>query len=487
MSELDLVSKLDPQERILMEYDLNNISPTDAKYKSASKNLAKYLSADAEWRCCAQIQKVLLETRMEFGQAEQWHVDEINNALEKISPLNMSLLESEVTKHDQLAVIEELGRYISPETKALLHPGTTSYCIMDTAKSYNVKKAWKDVIRPEVSISIEELCNLSEKSKDILQVGRTHLQVTSPVPFDLTLSQSAERLANRTERIDYFVDDLRGKISGIVGTGSGIEMVIGRGKSIEFEEAVLKKLDLKPDYAATQIVQKERLADVGHGMTSLSHVLGNIANNIRILYSSEINEVTSRSNEERLGGSSADAMKNNPINYENIAGTPPIVEGGMRVLYELIETDLQRDLRSSKQARYQPAEMMAATYESFKRFNKSCLPNLSINEDMMARNLNFVRNNPSEAMTAILRGEKWVHSKLGVGHDFVKNMGKKAKKEKRKLLEVSLEDPEFKIVYDGLPNYKQSILNGELELYTGSAHERARKNVEYARRIIGSA
>ena len=477
---------LDSRERILMEYDLRNISPTDAKYKSASKDLADYLSADAEWKCCAQIQKVLLETRKEFGQAEQWNVDEVEKALPKLSSLNMSLLESKVTKHDQLAVLMEMARYISPETLALLHPGTTSYDIMDTAKSCLVKKAWKGVIRPEVSKSVGILCDLSEKSKDILQVGRTHLQVTSPVPLDLTLSQYAGRIGNRVERIDYYVDDLRGKISGIVGTGASIEMVLGKDKSIEFENAVLKKLDLKPDRTGTQIVQKERLADVGHGITTLSHVLGNIANDMRILYSSEINEVTSRSNAERLGGSSADAMKNNPINYENIAATPAMVEGGMRVLYELIETNLQRDLRSSKEARYQPAQMMAETYESFQRFNKSCLPNLSFNLDNIARNLEPVRNNPSEAMVAILRGEKWIHSKYGVGHDFVKEMGKKAKKENRRLLDVSLEDKEFMKVFKTLPGEKIRILNGELELYIGSAHERAKENVEYARKVIGS-
>jgi adenylosuccinate lyase len=480
--ELDLVSKLNEKERIIAEHDLRCISPDDAKYRKTSDELAPYLSAEAEWMTCAYVQKVLLETRVEFGQAEQHHLDELTAALEKISPLNISLIEAKITKHDQLAVIEEIGRFVSPETKALLHPGTTSYDILDTARSYLFKKAWTKVIKPKVTESIEKLCELAEKSMNILQVGRTHLQNTSPVPFGVTLAGYAARLAERVEKCDRYFDDLRGKVSGIVGTGASIDMVIGEGKSMEFEKAVLDKLRLKPDYTSTQIVQKERLADVGHGLVTLMHVLVDLSEDVRKMYSSAIGEVTSRDNEKRLGGSSADATKNNPINWENISGTESIVESGMRILYELIQTDFQRDLRSSKPARYQPQLMMAETYESFSRFYR-VLKQLSVNEDKMAENTQPVRDSPSEAMVAILRGEKWIHPKYGTGHDFVKKIGIKAKKKKKPLLEVALKDSEFKKVYKKLHPDKRNILEGKLEKYIGSSIERAERNISYARNV----
>ncbi len=480
----DLISKLDEGERVLRNHALNCVSPDDAKYGKVSSKLVNYLGAAAEWRECAHVQKVLLETRAEFGQADQRNVDEITQALEKVDPLNMSLLEDKVTRHDQLAVIEEIGRFVSPETKALLHPGTTSYDILDTARAYLLKGVWSDMIKPEVASSIRKLCDIAERSDGILQIGRTHLQDTSPVTFGLTFAGYAARLADRLSETDRSVNGLRGKISGIVGTGASVDMVIGEGKSIRFERAVLSKLGLEPDYTATQIVQKERLADVGHSLTTLMHVLGDFANDIRILYSSAINEVTSRDNAERLGGSSADAIKNNPINYENIAGTPVIVESGMHILYAMISSDLQRDLRGSKQARYQPQIMMAETYESFVRLNES-LGQLSINEDVVARNLEAVRKNPGEAMVAILRGERWVHSEYGIGHDFVKEMGKRAKKQGRELLDVSLGDSEFRGLYDSLPETKRDILNGRMENYLGSARERTQHNIAYARGVIG--
>jgi adenylosuccinate lyase len=215
------------------------------------------------------------------------------------------------------------------------------------------------------------------------------------------------------------------------------------------------------------------------------HVLGDFANDIRILYSSAINEVTSRDNAERLGGSSADATKNNPIQYENMAGKAAVVESGMRVLYEMIKSDFQRDLRNSVQGRYQPGLMMAETYEAFSRLNKA-LPQLSINEDKIAKNLMSVRNNPSEAMTAILRGKQWVHPEYGVGHDFVKEMGKAAQKTGKILINVALEDEEFKKIYSSFSITEQKILNGELEYYTGFAYNKASKNIKYARSVAFS-
>lgn len=481
--ENNLVARLSEEERIFRRHSLRSISPDDGKYGKISSKLANHLSAEAEWKTCAYFQKVLLETRVEFGQAEQKHVDEVEEALKKIDTLNMALLEDQVTRHDQLAVIEEMGRFISEETKALLHPGTTSYDIVDTVRSYLFRKAWKEVIKPEIAKGIKKLCEIAERSSEKLQVGRTHLQDTSPVTFGLTISSYAARLANRLVVLDNSFTALRGKVSGIVGTGASIDEVIGKDMSIEFEKRTLEKMGLIPDYTASQVVQKERLADVGNGLTTLMHVLGDFTNDMRILYSSAINEVTSRDNAERLGGSSADATKNNPVDYENISGTPAVVESGMRILYAMIQSDLQRDLRGSKQARYQPQLMMAETYESFVRLNK-ILPQLSINEDIMEGNLEPVRKNPSEAMVAILRGEKWVHPEYGVGHDFVKEMGKRAKKQGENLLDVSLRDSEFNKLYQSLPRNKKEILKGKLENYLGSSKERTKINIEYARDVI---
>ena len=205
-------------------------------------------------------------------------------ALDKIDPLNMALLEERVTRHDQLAVIEEIGRFVSPETKALLHPGTTSYDILDSVRSSLFREAWSREMRPRVKDVIAQLCGLAEETRGIVQVGRTHLQYTSPVLFGATIAGYAARIAERTQFLDRAYNGLRGKVSGIVGTGASIEMVVGEGKSLEFERVALAKLGLEPDSTATQIVQKERLTDVGHGLVTLAHVLGDFAGDMRVSF-----------------------------------------------------------------------------------------------------------------------------------------------------------------------------------------------------------
>ena len=483
--DLDLVSKLESEELAKRRFRLTAISPDDGKYAESGDPLRPYLTPEAEWRVCAGFQLNLLETRMEFGQAQQSHVDEVRAALEKIDPLNMALLEDEL-KHDQQAVLAEIGRFVSPQTKALLHPGTTSYDILDSVRAYLMREAWGKVIRPRVRDVTSKICDFAEQTIDVLQVGRTHLQDTSPVPFGVTLADYAQRLAKRTVRLDGLFDDLRGKVRGIVGTGASIEMVVGNGKASAFEEAALAKLGLKPDYAATQIVHKESWADIGNGFVTLASVLANFAEDVRTLYSSAIRELASSDRSRLLGGSSADAAKDNPVDWENMAGKVAVVEGGMRPLYAMIITDLQRELRGSVQARYQPGIIMAQTYEMFSRADK-VLPKLAVNTDRMKSNLLPVREFPSEAMVSILRGEGWVHPEHGDGHEFVKVISRTAKSQQIPLLSVALQDEHFGVVYNGISSTKRAILGGELDLYTGDSRERALKNIKYARTLNESA
>jgi len=480
--ELDMVGKLSDSELLQERFRLKSISPDDGKYGYKADPLREYLSEEAQWLACAKVQEVLLETGVEFGRGSEDNVREMRKAMKKINPLNMKLIEKHVTHHDQLAVIEEIGRHVSPETKVLLHPGTTSYDILDTARSHLYKRAWFEVMKPEVYEVIGKLCDLGEIYIDTVQVGRTHLQDTSPIVFGSVLAKYAARLAERTEKCDIAFSDLRGKVSGIVGTGAGIEMIFGE-QAEEFEGRALEKLDLKPDKTATQIVQKERLADAAHSIVTLDAVLADLAGDMRILYSSPIQEVTSRDAAKRLGGSSTDAGKNNPINWENIEGKYAVVESGMRVVYDLIRTDLQRDLRGSVQARYQPFLMMAETYESFCRASKA-LDKLSVNEDKMLDNLKYVREHPTEAMVTILKGENFIHPEYGLPHDFVKKMAQKSKGENKKLMDVCFEDDIFTKKFNSLSEDKKRILSGEIENYIGFDKKRAKENIEYARSVM---
>jgi len=129
---------------------------------------------------------------------------------------------------------------------------------------------------------------------------------------------------------------------------------------------------------------------------------------------------------------------------------------------------------------------MVETYDAFSRFDKS-LPQLSINEDNMARNLVPYRERPSEAMVTILRGTGWVHPEHGPGHDFVKHIGREAIKQKCHLIDVALRDPNFSELYEKRLTQKQrDILGGRVENYTGSALERARINLRKVKNLFST-
>ena len=181
-----------------------------------------------------------------------------------------------------------------------------------------------------------------------------------------------------------------------------------------------------------------------------------------------------------MGGSSTDAGKINPINYENVAGKFAVVESGFRIVSAQTETDMERDLRNSVQARYEPQLMMTRVHEMFCRLSKS-LDQFSVKEENVRRNLLPVRERPTEAMTVVTRAHGYLHPNYGVGHDVVKEFAKQARSSGRKLLEVALTDAHFKAAYDKWPEWHQRILQGELELYIGPAKQKAKSNIEYAR------
>ncbi len=151
-AEVDQVKRLDPAVVAERRMRLRNVSPDDGKYFETVNPLRDYLTPEAEWRAFANVQHAFIQTRHEYGQATAAQVKEVEEALKKIDPLNMALLEEHKDlKHDQLAVIEEIGRYVSPETKALLHPGTTSYDIVDTANALRYRRATEKAVLPRLA------------------------------------------------------------------------------------------------------------------------------------------------------------------------------------------------------------------------------------------------------------------------------------------------------------------------------------------------
>ena len=405
------------------EQKYRNFCPLDYKYHSPE--LVPYISAEGEVRHCAKVQAALMEGMRKFGLAEERNVKEIRAAVPLISAADVYSLEANVTKHDQIAILVALAEYVSKDTANLMHPGTTSYDILDTARAKAYKDCMNEVFMPQAKEFLKSLVNLAEEYADQVQIGRTHDQWTSPVTFGFAVINYAKRVGDRISRIQEAADSLQGKISGIVGTHASLETVVGKGQARDFESYVLGLLGLKPCEASTQITNKEQIIDLAHYVTTLDGVLADLSNSMRSLQRSEINEVTQSDTAKRLGGSSAEPSKNNPITFENANGLWEDVIGGMMTMYHLQVSDHQRDLRGSVQNRFEPTHIVCSTYSTLKKLTK-VMNNLMVIPENMERSLKAANKySIAEALNATLKRHRFPNA-----HETVKELAKKAKKQK---------------------------------------------------------
>lgn len=133
-------------QRAVGELKYECFCPIDYKYYHPE--LVPYISAAGEVRGCAKVHVALMRGLEHFGLATPQNVAEAQEALDRISPANVFHLESEVTKHDQLALIKEMEQYVSASTGVRMHPGTTSYDILDTARAMLYRDCMRDVFLP---------------------------------------------------------------------------------------------------------------------------------------------------------------------------------------------------------------------------------------------------------------------------------------------------------------------------------------------------
>ncbi|MBW3004273.1 hypothetical protein KY310_00370 [Candidatus Woesearchaeota archaeon] len=482
IKDLDLFSKLSPKEQDELIFSLYCVNPLDGKYRGKIKELMQFISPHAEWSYCARVQLALVKGLRKFGKAEDKQVAELESAMDKIVPANISLLEDDPRiRHDQIAVLLELSRYVSAATRNLIHPGTTSYDILDTARNWMFRDAWKKVMRPVAVANAKALMKLaeSEEIKNAIQVGRTHNQHTSPIYFSYSLSCYAMDLVKAIKRVDHTIESLEGKVAGITGSGASVAEFVGLENLLAFEQHVIEEIIGLPLCTnPTQVINKGNLANFGFNVLLLHGTYANMANTFRLLYSSEIGEVVSVSAKDRLGGSSADAGKNNPINWENIAGQYRVAQGGVLTLLAMTETDHQRDLRGSVQARYEPQRIMAHEYEAALRTQKG-IADLYVVQDNLIKNLGGIRAKPTEALTGILKAHLFEHPEYGGAHESVKEWAKAAQREKTSLLFIALRDPSFaKCWSEQFDERQREILSGKIERYAESCAPRTARNLE---------
>ena len=242
-----------------------------------------------------------------------------------------------ITHHDTAAFVDVLQGRINHPSAVWIHYGLTSSDVLDTAMCVIIRDAL-DVVTRQVGSLREALVARAIETIDWPLAGRTHGMHAEPTTFGIKFSHFARqcdrdlvRLARAREQISV------GKLSGAVGTYSNIEP--------EIETAVCAALSLRA-VPATQVIARDRHAEVLYALASAAATMEAIALEIRHLARTEVGEV-----EEPFAvgqkGSSAMPHKRNPVIAERICGLARVVRGYAHTALEDVALWHERDISHS--------------------------------------------------------------------------------------------------------------------------------------------
>ncbi|MFA4828198.1 MAG: adenylosuccinate lyase [Thermodesulfovibrionales bacterium] len=242
-----------------------------------------------------------------------------------------------VVKHDVIAFLTSVAENVGHESR-FIHKGLTSSDIVDTALSLLMKEA-SDIIINDIKGLMPALKKQAYKYKDTPAIGRSHGVHAEPMTFGLKFALWHEDMKRNLERMKRARDVISiGKLSGAVGTFSNIPPKI--------EEKVCKKLGLKPEPVATQVVQRDRHAEYLTTLSLIAASVEKIAVEIRHLQRTEVLEAEEPFSKGQKG-SSAMPHKRNPVGCENISGLARIVRSNAMAALENIALWHERDISHS--------------------------------------------------------------------------------------------------------------------------------------------
>ena len=242
-----------------------------------------------------------------------------------------------VTEHDTAAFVDVLAASAGPAGR-WLHYGLTSSDVLDTGLALQLR-AVGDLVLPDSRRLVEVLAARAREHAQTLTVGRTHGIHAEPTTFGIKLASfafEAERNARRLERA--FAQVSVGAISGAVGTYAST--------SPDFEQRVLARLGLEPEPVSTQVVARDRHAELLQAIALAGAGLERLATEIRHLARTEVSEVQEPFAAGQKG-SSAMPHKRNPIKSEQVTGLARVLRANAQAALENVALWHERDISHS--------------------------------------------------------------------------------------------------------------------------------------------
>jgi adenylosuccinate lyase len=325
-------------------------------------------------------------------------------AKSKFSVRRISEIERE-TKHDVIAFVSNLAENVG-EWGRFIHFGMTSSDVLDTAMSLQIREASR-VLDRSLDFLERTLKNLSRKHADTLCAGRTHGMFAEPTTFGLKMAGFLAELERNRRRLRTALDQIMiVKMSGAVGTYSG--------QPPEVEAKIGKILGLKPETVATQVIPRDRHAEVFIALGMLGTGLERLAIELRHLQRSEVAEVTEGFTKGQKG-SSAMPHKKNPISAENITGCARLLRSYALAAMENVALWHERDISHSSVERVIfPDAFILADYSVHRM--AVLLEGLDVSKKRMQENIDLSQGQLFSSQVLLALVEKGLDRELAYYH-----------------------------------------------------------------------
>src|SRR5690348_7096328 len=291
------------------------------------------------------------------------------------SPERVAELEATL-HHDTAAFVDAVAERLGEEGR-WFHYGLTSSDVVDTALSLQIREAGA-LILEGLDEAFAAVVARADQHRTTLQIGRTHGVHAEPTTFGLKLAGWAFELDRGRRRVARALEEMRvGKLSGAVGTYAATDP--------ELERIACERLGLEPAPSSTQILQRDRHAELLAALAVVASSLDTFALEVRHLARTEVAEV-----QEPFGkgqkGSSAMPHKRNPVVAERICGLARVVRAAALVGLENVALWHERDISHSSAERVVIPDAFLALDYMLDRFTW-LVEGLVVREQRMQRNL----------------------------------------------------------------------------------------------------
>jgi len=246
-----------------------------------------------------------------------------------------------VVKHDIIAFLSSVAEKVGRDSR-FIHLGLTSYDVVDTALSLLIRESLEKIRRRLLELK-KVLRRQAVKYKKTICMGRTHGIHAEPVTFGFKVLVWYEEIKRHLDRVDRAIDVISvGRISGSVGTYIHLDPRV--------EVAALKTLGLRPAPVSTQVLQRDRHAEVMSVLALVASTLEKFAVEIRHLQRSEVLELEEPFTTGQKGSSSM-PHKKNPVRCERLSGLARLVRGNLHAAFENMALWHERDISHSSAER----------------------------------------------------------------------------------------------------------------------------------------